>query len=151
MLVLNFSQVNANTSNGGPADGAGGIANGGTATINASQVNGNTVPMDSSGDQGAGGGIATLNFAVSIPGAASGGFLTITFSQVRNNIASGMGGGILEAANDATGMATLQVLQSRFVTRGPPFCQLELGDVGGGEPGVVMVPSGAGLVASPPS
>ena len=27
----------------------------------------------------------------------------------------------------------------------------DLGDVGGGEPGVVMVPSGAGLVASPPS
>ena len=27
----------------------------------------------------------------------------------------------------------------------------DLGDVGGGEPGVVVVPSGAGLVASPPS
>jgi hypothetical protein len=44
VLVLNFSQVTGNTSNGGPADGAGGIANAGTATINASQVNGNTAP-----------------------------------------------------------------------------------------------------------
>ena len=43
------------------------------------------------------------------------------------------------------------VLQSWFVTRGPPFCRLGLGDAGGGEPGVVMVPSSAGLVASPPS
>ena len=69
-------------------------------------MNGNTAPMDSSGDQGAGGGIANLNFAVSTPGAASGGFLTITFSQVRNSTASGMGGGILEATNDAAGMPT---------------------------------------------
>ena len=36
ILSLNFSQVNGNTSNGGPMAGAGGIANGGTATIKAS-------------------------------------------------------------------------------------------------------------------
>jgi hypothetical protein len=35
--------------------------------ISASQLNGNTVPMDSSGDQGTGGRIANLNFAVSNP------------------------------------------------------------------------------------
>ena len=43
------------------------------------------------------------------------------------------------------------VLQSRFVTWGPPFCRLGLGDVDGFEPGVVVVPSGAGLVPAPPS
>ncbi len=39
--------------------------------------------MDSSGDQGTGGGIANLNFAVSTSGAASGGFLT-AFTPARN-------------------------------------------------------------------
>jgi predicted outer membrane repeat protein len=48
-----------------------------------------------------------LNFAVLIPGAASGGIQTIAFSQVSHNSASGKGGGILEATVDAQGMFTL--------------------------------------------
>jgi hypothetical protein len=60
-LVLNFSQVNGNTANGGPMAGAGGIANinlgpvapgavnGGVLAITASQIRGNTA--------GQGGGI----------------------------------------------------------------------------------------------
>ena len=121
ILTVNFSQVNGNTSNGGPTDGAGGIANGGTATIKASQVNGNTAPgapgggilnhgtmtitgsqvngnatpADSSGNQGAGGGIANLNFS-GVGGPADSGTLTVTLTQVRNNTTSGIGGGILE-------------------------------------------------------
>ena len=64
-------------------------------TINASSVNDNTTPTDSSGDQGGGGGIANLNITP-LTGAANSGVLTITLSQVRNNSATGLGGGILE-------------------------------------------------------
>ena len=35
--------------------------------------------------------------------------------------------------------------------RGPPFCRLGSGGLGGFELGVVVVPSGAGLVAAAPS
>ena len=120
-LVLNSSQVTGNTANGGPRAGAGGIANGGTATINASQVTGNTAPggfgggilnhgqmtihastvdnnttpTDSSGDQGGGGGIANLNITP-LTGTPDSGVLTISTSQVTGNSASGLGGGILE-------------------------------------------------------
>jgi hypothetical protein len=120
-LTVNFSQVNGNTSDGGPMAGAGGIANGGTATINASQVNGNTAPgafgggilnhgamiinasqvngnttpAGGSGDQGGGGGIANLNITP-LTGAADSGVLTVNLSQVRHNSATGLGGGILE-------------------------------------------------------
>ena len=38
ILVVKFSQISGNTANGGPMAGAGGIANGGTATITASKV-----------------------------------------------------------------------------------------------------------------
>jgi hypothetical protein len=121
MLTVNFSQVNGNTSNGGPLAGAGGIANGGTAIINASQVNGNTAPgafgggilnhgamtinlsqVDnnatppaSPGGQGGGGGIANLNITP-LTGVPDSGILTVNLSQVRNNSAGGPGGGILE-------------------------------------------------------
>jgi hypothetical protein len=120
-LVLNSSQVNGNTANGGPRAGAGGIANGGTATINSSQVNGNTAPggfgggilnhgqmsihastvdnnatpEDSAGDQGEGGGIANLDITA-LTGAANSGVLSVSLSQVAGNSASGAGGGILE-------------------------------------------------------
>ena len=120
-LTVNFSQIDHNTSHGGPMAGAGGIANGGTATINASQINGNiapgafgggilnhgamtinasqingnTTPTDSSGDQGGGGGIANLNITP-LTGVADSGVLTVTFSQVTGNTATGLGGGILE-------------------------------------------------------
>ena len=120
-LTVNFSQIDRNTSHGGPMAWAGGIANGGTATINASQVNaniapgafgggilnhgamtinasqvnGNTTPTDSSGDQGGGGGIANLNITP-LTGVADSGVLTVTVSQVTGNTATGLGGGILE-------------------------------------------------------
>ena len=120
-LTVNLSQIDHNTSNGGPRAGAGGIANGGTATIDASQVNGNiapgafgggilnhgamtvnastvsnnTTPTDSSGDQGGGGGIANLNITP-LTGVADSGVLTVTLSQVDGNTATGLGGGILE-------------------------------------------------------
>jgi hypothetical protein len=137
ILVLKFSRVTRNTADtsspGGPMAGAGGIANGGAATIKGSVIDGNTapggagggilnhatmtisgsrvdyntVPTDSAGHPGNGAGIANLNFAVLVPGAASGGFLTIAFSQVSHNTASGKGGGILEATVDAHGGFTL--------------------------------------------
>ena len=123
ILVVKFSQINGNTANGGPMAGAGGIANGGTATITASEVEGNTAPgaagggilnhgvmtitgskvtgntapADSAGDQGMGGGIANINLGPVAPGAVNGGILTITFSQISRNTASGQGGGIVEA------------------------------------------------------
>jgi hypothetical protein len=131
-LTVNFSQVNGNTSDGGPMAGAGGIANGGTAAINASQVDGNiapgafgggilnhgmmtinasavnnnATPTDSSGDQGGGGGIANLNITP-LTGVADSGVLTITLSQVNGNTGTGHGGGILEdgvMANDMLGL-----------------------------------------------
>jgi hypothetical protein len=120
-LVLNSSQVTGNTANGGPRAGAGGIANGGTATINTSQIAGNTAPggfgggilnhgqmtiyasavddntapADSAGDQGGGAGIANLNITP-LTGVPSSGVLTLSLSQVTGNSASGLGGGILE-------------------------------------------------------
>ena len=100
-----------NTSNGGPMAGAGGIANGGTATIslsvvnnnsapgatgggilnhgtmtiNLSQVNNNTAPSDSANppDPGMGGGIGNLDFGV-----PNSGILTLNWTQVNNNTAS---------------------------------------------------------------
>ena len=120
-LTVNFSQVDGNTSGGGPLTGAGGIANGGTAIINTSQVNGNTAPgafgggilnhgamtinlsqvdnnaapADSPGSQGGGGGIANLNITP-LTGVPDSGILTVNLSQVRDNSAGGTGGGILE-------------------------------------------------------
>src|SRR5216683_5491435 len=95
MLPVNFSQADGNTSGGGPLTGAGGIANGGTAIINASQVNSNTTPAKSSGSQGGGGGIANLNITP-LTGVPDSGILTVNLSQVRGNSAGGIGGGILE-------------------------------------------------------
>ena len=129
ILVVKFSQISGNTANGGPMAGAGGISNGGTATITASQVSGNTAPggagggilnhgvltltgskvtgntapADSAGDQGMGGGIANINLGQVAPGAVNGGILTITFSQISRNTASGQGGGIIEATISANG------------------------------------------------
>ncbi len=126
-LVLNGSQVTGNIANGGPRAGAGGIANGGTAILNASHVTGNTAPggfgggilnhgqmtinsstvtnnmapTDSSGDQGNGGGIANLNIAA-ITGVPDSGVLTISSSQISGNSTSGLGGGILEGGVNAT-------------------------------------------------
>ena len=44
ILVVKFSQISGNTANGGPMAGAGGISNGGTATITASEVDGQHRP-----------------------------------------------------------------------------------------------------------
>ena len=145
ILVLNFSQVDGNTANGGPMAGAGGIANGGTATISGSEVDRNTAPggagggilnhgvmtikltrvtrntapADSAGDQGIGGGIANINLAPVAPGAVNGGILTITFSQISRNTASGQGGGIFEATITSNGPAAGGPLTLKFsqVTR----------------------------------
>lgn len=130
LLFMNFSQVTGNTSNGGPMDGAGGLSNGGTATIKGSvvagdtapgaagggilnhgvmtitlsQITGNTAPSDGAVDQGLGGGIANINLGP-VTGTFNGGILTITASQIRNNTASGQGGGIFEATITPTGPA----------------------------------------------
>jgi hypothetical protein len=124
-LIVNFSQVNNNVSLGGLMAGAGGIANGGVATITHSQVDGNSAPgapgggilnhgtmtidhsqvngnaasKDGLGNDGLGGGIANFDasaFFVGAPRAA----LTLTHSEVNNNSASGLGGGILEVGVD---------------------------------------------------
>jgi hypothetical protein len=140
ILVLNASQVEGNTANGGPMAGAGGIANGGTATISStevegntapgsagggilnhgvmtisqSRVTGNTTPADSAGDQGIGGGIANINLGQVAPGAVNAGILTITFSQISRNTASGQGGGIFEATITPTGTSAGGALTLAF-------------------------------------
>jgi hypothetical protein len=145
ILVMRFSEVEGNTANGGPMAGAGGIANGGTATITGSEVErntapgaagggilnhgvmtikgsrvtGNTAPADSAGDQGIGGGIANINLGPVAPGAVNGGVLTITFSQISRNSAAGQGGGIFEATITSNGPAPGGALTIKFskVTR----------------------------------
>jgi hypothetical protein len=140
ILAVKFSQISGNTSNGGPMAGAGGIANGGTATITASEVTGNTAPgaagggilnhgvmtltgsevtgntapADSAGDQGMGGGIANINLGPVAPGAVNGGILTIRFSQISGNTASGQGGGIIEATITSSGPAAGGALTIKF-------------------------------------
>jgi hypothetical protein len=124
-LILKFSQVNNNTSNGGNMSGAGGIANGGVATITHSEVNNNKAPAGAGGgilnhgtmtinlsevngnhapnngvNDGIGGGIANLNFGAF---AGAGGVLTINRSEVNDNTASGIGGGIIEAGFNPDG------------------------------------------------
>jgi hypothetical protein len=122
-LNLYFTEVDNNISNGGPMAGAGGIANGASATIAFSQVNGNSAPgapgggilnhgtmtisrsqinnnkaaKDGMGNAGLGGGIANVNF-----GFPNSGVLTINLSQVVGNSASGFGGGIFEAGINMT-------------------------------------------------
>jgi hypothetical protein len=145
ILMVKSSEVNGNAANGGPMAGAGGIANGGTATIddsgvegntapggsgggilnhgvmtiNRTWVTGNTAPADSHGDQGNGGGIANLNLAAVAPGAVKGGILTIAFSQISRNAASGAGGGIFEATITKKGASAGGPLTIKFsqVTR----------------------------------
>ena len=140
VLVLNHSKVDGNTANGGPMAGAGGIANGGTATISGSEVAGNTAPgaagggilnhgvmtlsftrvtsntapADSACDQGMGGGIANINLGPVAPGAVNGGIATISFSQISRNSASGQGGGIFEATITQTGPAAGGALTLAF-------------------------------------
>jgi hypothetical protein len=140
ILVVKFSQINGNAANGGPMAGAGGISNGGTATITASviagntapgaagggilnhgvmtltgsRVTGNSAPADSAGDQGMGGGIANINLGPVAPGAVNGGILAITFSQISGNTASGQGGGIIEATITSSGPAAGGPLTIKF-------------------------------------
>ena len=140
ILVVKFSLISGNAANGGPMAGAGGISNGGTATITASVVAGNTAPgaagggilnhgvmtltaskvtdnsapADSAGDQGMGGGIANINLGPVAPGAVNGGILTITFSQISGNTASGQGGGIIEATITSNGPAPGGALTIKF-------------------------------------
>jgi hypothetical protein len=140
ILVVKFSLISGNAANGGPMAGAGGISNGGTATITASvvagntapgaagggilnhgvmtltasKVTGNSAPADSAGDQGMGGGIANINLGQVAPGAVNGGILTITFSQISGNTASGQGGGIIEATITSSGPAPGGALTIKF-------------------------------------
>ena len=139
ILVVKFSQISGNTANGGPMAGAGGLSNGGTATIIASKIDGNTAPgapgggilnhgimtltgskvtgntapADGAGDQGIGGGIANINLGP-VTGTFDGGVLTITFSQITRNTASGQGGGIFEATITSSGPAAGGPLTIKF-------------------------------------
>ncbi len=140
ILVVKFSVVSGNAANGGPMAGAGGISNGGTAaitgsviygntapggagggilnhgvmTVKASKVIGNTAPADSASDQGNGGGIANINLAPVAQGAVNGGILTITFSRISANTASGAGGGIFEATITQSGPSAGGPLTLKF-------------------------------------
>ena len=82
-------------------------------------MTGNTAPADSAGDQGMSGGIANIDLGQVAPGAVNGGILTITFSQISRNTASGQGGGIIEATITQTGPAPGGPLTIKFsqVTR----------------------------------
>lgn len=122
VVQLNQSQVNGNTATAVPGPGAppiaaGGLANGCTATLNSTEVNGNIASSTSgagivnhgtmtlnksqvlgntaqgSGAFASGGGIVNVNVS-GLSGAAVSGVLTINNSQVSNNTAGGNGGGI---------------------------------------------------------
>ena len=84
--VLNSSQVDNNTAS--HTSGAG-IVNHGTMTLNKSEVNGNTAA--GSGVVASGGGIIN---AQAPPGAVGTGILTLNHSRVNNNSTGGNGGGI---------------------------------------------------------
>jgi hypothetical protein len=84
--VINNSDIDNNTAS--HTSGAG-IVNHGSLTLNKSEVNGNTAA--GSGPFASGGGIIN---AQGPPGAANTGILTINNSQVNNNRAGGFGGGI---------------------------------------------------------
>jgi hypothetical protein len=61
-----------------------------------------------------GGGIANINLGQVAPGAVNGSILTITFSQISRNTASGQGGGIIEATITQTGAAAGGPLTIKF-------------------------------------
>jgi hypothetical protein len=123
-LVLNKTQVDGNTatapvpqpgSQGGPPIAAGGIANGGDAVLNSSEVNFNTATHTSgagivnhgsmtlnksevNGNTAAGSGVVASGGGIinaqGPPGAAASAILVLNNSQVSNNRAGGDGGGI---------------------------------------------------------
>jgi hypothetical protein len=164
-LTIFFSQVNGNTATApvpppgtGPPIAAGGIANGGNAVINGSEVEGNTATTTS----GAGivnHGTMTLNFAevshntaVGTGGTASGGgivnadvgpltgapvsgILTINFSTVNGNSAGGLGGGILNGLPNPKMPFTGTLTMSHSVVNG------NTAGLGGG--GIYSVTGGA--------
>jgi hypothetical protein len=126
-LRLNHSQVNGNTatappSSEGPPIAAGGIANGGDAVLNHTQVDDNTASLTSgagivnhatmtldhsevNGNTAAGSGAAASGAGIlnaqGPPGTGPATTLTIDHSKVDNNSAGGNGGGI---ANGVGGM-----------------------------------------------
>ena len=103
VATISLSQVNGNSA---PGSDGGGILNHGTMTINFSQIKYNSVP----GGQGAGGGIA--NLSVGFPGS---GVLTVNLSQVNDNSAPGGAGGGIANINAglpaSTGMLTINASQ----------------------------------------
>ncbi len=105
VATLSFSQVDGNNA---PGASGGGILNHGTMTLTNSQVNTNTANNDGNGDQGDGGGIANLNLDLVTMGITSpSGVLTIQgSSQVQNNQASGVGGGIASVGIATDGSPT---------------------------------------------
>ena len=60
--------------------------------IKVTRMTGETAPADSSGDPGIGGGTANINLAPVATGGVNGGVLTIVFSKVSRNTASGRPG-----------------------------------------------------------
>jgi hypothetical protein len=117
-LILNKSEVNGNTAiaqgeEEGPPIAAGGIANGGNATLNNTQVDNNTASFTS------GGGIVNH------------GTMTLNKSEVNGNIAAGSGltasgGGIISAQGPpGTGSTTLTINNSQVNNN-------RAGGVGGG-------------------
>ena len=87
--VLNASEVESNTAT--TTSGAG-IVNHGTMTLNLSEVNHNTAA--GKGGTASGGGIVNADVGP-LTGAPVSGVLTINYSQVNGNSAGGLGGGIL--------------------------------------------------------
>ena len=149
-LSVFFSQVNGNTATApvpapgtGPPIAAGGIANGGNAVINGSEVDGNTATTTSGagivnhgtmtlnfaqvshntaagpGGTASGGGIVNADVSP-ITGAPVSGILTINFSQITGNSAGGFGGGILNGLPNPkmpiTGTLTMTFSQVRNTT-----------------------------------
>ena len=112
--TITLSQVNGNSA---PGASGGGILNHGTMTINLSQVNNNTVPSDGHGDPGFGGGIANLDFSTVLsPPPTTSGVLTVNWTQIRNNSASGFGGGIVESDGTGTAPGNALALNGSLVT-----------------------------------
>jgi hypothetical protein len=149
-LKVNNSEVDDNTAtaapqppgpDSGPPIAAGGIANGGTAVLNDSEVNRNTASHTSgagivnhatmtinhasvNGNKAAGTGVAASGGGIlnvqGPPNSGPANVLTLNHSTVDNNSAGGNGGGIANGSAGMLGGGQLKLRTARYGTTRPP-------------------------------
>jgi hypothetical protein len=103
--TITWSEISYNRAPGAPG---GGLYNHGTATLNGSRVDFNTALTDPLGTTGNGGGIANVNTALleGVPHPPPSGVLTLNNTQVEWNSASALGGGIADVGINTDGTPT---------------------------------------------